>query len=172
MAKEKQAGDGQYLTFKLEDEVYALEITQIREVLDNTKITKVPKTPDFMKGVINLRGGVVPVVDMRLKFGLTATEFTVDTCIIIAEITVDNEETLIGALADQVREVLEIDPSQIEPPPRIGTRMDTDFIKGMGKHNDEFIIILDIVKVFSQQELSMVQQASEATPSPAVLNEE
>jgi purine-binding chemotaxis protein CheW len=171
MAKQKQAGDGQYLTFKLEDEIYALEITQIREVLDYTKITKVPKTPDFMKGVINLRGGVVPVIDLRLKFGLRETEVTVDTCIIIAEITVDNEETLLGALADQVQEVLEIDSTQIEPPPRIGTRLDTDFIKGMGKHNDEFIMILDIVKVFSQQELAMVQQASGTTPPPAATEE-
>ncbi len=163
MTSGKLAGEGQYLTFKLGDEVYALEITRVREVLDYTKLTKVPKTPDFMKGVINLRGGVVPVVDLRLKFGMTGTQQTVDTCIIIAEISVDEQHTLLGALADQVQEVIELDPSAIEPPPRIGTRLDTDFIKGMGKQEDEFIIILDVEKVFSARELVMVRQASGTT---------
>lgn len=166
MSSEKQAGEGQYLTFKLGDEVYALEITKVREVLDYTKITKVPKTPDFMKGVINLRGGVVPVVDLRLKFGMPAIQQTVDTCIIIVEVTVDDDQSLLGALADQVHEVIELDPSQIEPPPKIGTRLDTDFIKGMGKHDDEFIIILNIEKVFSVEELTAVSRASVSAPSP------
>lgn len=160
MASGKQAGEGQYLTFKLSEEVYALEITRVREVLDYIKITKVPGTPSFMKGVINLRGGVVPVVDLRMKFGMSAIQPTVDTCIIIVEITVDDEKTLLGALADQVHEVIELDPSMIEPPPKIGTRLDTDFIKGMGKQEDEFIIILNIEKVFSVEELTVVNRAS------------
>ena len=113
----------QYLTFKLEDEVFALDISKVREVLDYTDITKVPKTPDFMKGVINLRGSVVPVVDMRLKFGMPGIEKTVNTCIIIVEVTLDDETTVLGALADSVQEVLEFEPSQIEPAPRIGTRL-------------------------------------------------
>ncbi|MCP5102622.1 MAG: chemotaxis protein CheW [bacterium] len=166
MVFEKQAGEGQYLTFKLGDEVYALEITKVREVLDYTKITKVPKTPDFMKGVINLRGGVVPVVDLRLKFGMPAIQQTVDTCIIIVEVTVDDDQTLLGALADQVSEVIELDPSHIEPPPKIGTRLDTDFIKGMGKQDDEFIIILNIEKIFSIEELTAVSRVSGTPPSP------
>lgn len=161
MATEKQAGEGQYLTFKLGEEVYALEITKVREVLDFTKVTKVPKTPAFMRGVINLRGGVVPVVDLRLKFGMSATEKTVDTCIIIVEILIDNEQSLIGALADSVQEVIDLGDDQIEPAPKIGTRLDTAFIKGMGKYNEEFIIILDIEKVFSIEELTLVQQASD-----------
>lgn len=168
MASEKLAGEGQYLTFKLDDEVYALEIPKVREVLDFTRITKVPKTPEFMKGVINLRGGVVPVVDLRLKFGMTAIEQTVDTCIIIVEVAVDGENTLLGALADQVQEVMELDAGQIEPPPKIGTRMDTDFIRGMGKYNDEFIIILDIEKIFSVEELTMVSQVSGTVKSEAM----
>jgi purine-binding chemotaxis protein CheW len=147
----------QYLTFKLGDEVFALDISKVREVLDFTTVTKVPRTPDFMRGVINLRGSVVPVVDLRLKFGMTVTEQTVNTCIIIVEVSVDGETTVLGTLADSVQEVLDLDPDHIEPAPKIGTRLNTEFIKGMGKHNDGFIIILDIDRVFSTSELALVQ---------------
>lgn len=146
----------QYLTFKLDDEVFALDISQVREVLDFTAITKVPRTPDFMRGVINLRGSVVPVVDMRLKFDMSKTEQTVNTCIIIVEINVENERLVLGALADSVQEVIELGPGQIEPAPRIGTRLHTEFIKGMGKRDENFIIILDIDKIFSMDELATV----------------
>lgn len=148
----------QYLTFKLEDEIFSVDISKVREVLDFTRITKVPQTPDFMLGVINLRGSVVPVVDMRLKFGLDQAETTVNTCIIIVEIELDAETTVLGALVDSVQEVMELDPDQIEPPPRIGTRLNTKFIKGMGKRDDQFMIILDIDKVFSVEELAMAQE--------------
>ncbi|HEX9019707.1 MAG TPA: chemotaxis protein CheW, partial [Nitrospirota bacterium] len=104
----------QYLTFKLDDEVFALDITKVREVLDFTTVTKVPRTPEFMRGVINLRGSVVPVVDLRLKFGMTRTEKTVNTCIIIVEVAVDDETTILGALADSVQEVLDLGPEHIE----------------------------------------------------------
>ena len=127
-------------------------------MLDFTTVTKVPQTPDFMLGVINLRGNVVPVVDMRLKFRMSGSETTVNTCIIIVEIGIDGETTVIGTLADSVQEVLELDPGQIEPPPRIGTRLKTQFIKGMGHHGDQFIIILDIDKVFSADELAIAQE--------------
>ncbi len=152
----------QYLTFKLEDEVFALDISKVREVLDFTVVAKVPQTPDFMLGVINLRGSVVPVVDMRLKFGMSATEATVNTCIIIVEIEIDGEITVLGALADSVQEVMDLDPDQVEPPPRIGTRLNTKFIKGMGKQGENFIIILDIDKVFSADELAMTEDMTEA----------
>jgi len=147
----------QYLTFKLSDEVFALDITKVREVLDFTTVTKVPRTPDFMRGVINLRGSVVPVVDLRLKFGMSVTEKTVNTCIIIVEVNVDDETTILGALADSVQEVMDLEPDHIEPAPKIGTRLDTEFIKGMGKHNNDFVIILDIDKVFTTGELAVVQ---------------
>lgn len=148
----------QYLTFKLEEEIFSLDISKVREVLDFTKVTKVPQTPNFMLGVINLRGSVVPVVDMRLKFDLSKTETTVNTCIIIVEIELDGEITVLGALVDSVQEVMELGPEQIEPPPRIGTRLNTKFIKGMGKRDEEFIIILDIDKVFSADEFALAQQ--------------
>ena len=147
----------QYLTFKLQDEIFALDISTVREVLDFTTITRVPRMPDFMRGVINLRGSVVPVIDFRLKFGMTATEKTVNTCVIIAEVKVDNESVILGVLADSVQEVMDLENDQIEPAPRIGTHLKTDFIKGMGKHNDRFLMLLDIDKVFSPDELSDLQ---------------
>lgn len=145
-----------YLTFMLGEEVFAVDVQKVREVLDYTSITRVPRTPEFMRGVINLRGSVVPVIDMRLKFGMEGTDDTVDTCVVVMEIRLDGETTVIGALADSVREVFDLDAGQIEPPPRIGTSLNTEFIRGMGKHDEQFIIILDIDRVFSADELALV----------------
>jgi purine-binding chemotaxis protein CheW len=139
----------QYLTFKLDHELFAVDIAKVREVLEFTAVTKVPRTPDYMRGVINLRGNVVPVVDMRLKLGLSQTEKTVNTCVVITEVEVDGEKTVLGALADSVQEVIELDAGQIVPPPRMGTRIDTEVIRGMGKRDDHFLIILDIDRVFA-----------------------
>ena len=155
-----------YLTFTLDDEDFAVDVSGVREVLDYTSTTKVPRTPDFMRGVINLRGSVVPVVDMRLKFGMPRGEDTVDTCIVVLEVELEGEKSIIGALADSVKEVFELAPDLIEPPPRIGTRLDTDFILGMGKHGERFIIILDIDRVFSAEELSRVKEAGDVTGLP------
>jgi purine-binding chemotaxis protein CheW len=153
----------QYLTFKLDEEVFALDITKVREVLDFTSITKVPQTPDFMRGVINLRGSVVPVVDLRLKLGMRMTEKTVNTCIIIAEVSLDSETIILGALADSVQEVIDLEPEQIEAAPKIGTQLNTDFIKGMGKRDSGFIMILNIDRVFSAEELSLAQGTEPAS---------
>ena len=147
----------QYLSFKLGEEIFALDISKVREVLDFTTVTKVPRTPEFMRGVINLRGSVVPVVDLRLKFGMTITEKTVNTCIIIVEVTVDDETAILGALADSVQEVMDLGPEHIEPAPKIGTRLNTAFIKGMGKRDDRFVILLDIDRIFSANEIMQVQ---------------
>ncbi|MDA8388862.1 MAG: chemotaxis protein CheW [Nitrospiraceae bacterium] len=147
----------QYLTFRLDGEVFAIDISQVREVLDYTPITQVPRTPDFMCGVINLRGSVVPVVDMRLKFGMPKTEKTINTCIIIVETSVGGDRAQIGALADSVQEVIELESDSIEPAPRIGNGLKVDFIKGMGKgslRDEKFIIILDMDRVFSEDELT------------------
>jgi purine-binding chemotaxis protein CheW len=147
----------QYLTFKLEDEVFATDIAQVREVLEYSQVTKVPRTPEYMRGVINLRGHVVPVLDLKLRFGMNITQQTVNTCIIIVEIHIAGELTIIGALADSVQEVIEMDPSTIQAPPKIGTKLKTDFIKGMGKRDEKFVIILDIERIFSSEELASVQ---------------
>ncbi len=151
----------QYLTFKLSDEIFGLDVSQVREILDYIKITKVPQTPDYMCGVINLRGSVVPVVDMRLKFGLTKTDVTVNTCIIVVEVNIENEKTILGALVDSVQEVFELEPNEIESAPKIGTQLKTEFIKGMGRRDEKFIIILDIDKIFSVKELEILNNKVE-----------
>ena len=139
----------QLLTFTLGEEIFALDIARVREVMDYTTVTKVPRTPEYMSGVINLRGVVVPVVDMRRKFGMSPTEKTVSTCVIIVELVLEGETVVVGAMADSVCEVIDLESAQIEPAPRIGTSLNTEFIKGMGKHNEIFIIILDIDRCFS-----------------------
>ncbi len=143
----------QYLSFKLNEEEFALDISRVREVLDYAKITKVPQTPEFMCGVINLRGSVVPVIDLKRRFGISDTLKTVDSRIIIGEVSLDGDATVLGVLADAVNEVMELEPGCIDPAPTIGTRMNTDFIRGMGKREEEFIMILDIDKVFSALEM-------------------
>ena len=147
----------QYLAFKLEEEVFAFDISTVREVLEFDTVTKVPQTPDMMKGVINLRGSVVPVIDMRVKFGMGEIEKTVNTVIIIIEIDLEGESTMMGAMVDSVNEVIDLDSDHIEPPPKIGTKLNTEFIRGMGKQGDQFIIILEIERIFSMDELSTLQ---------------
>ncbi|MEI7816275.1 MAG: chemotaxis protein CheW [Desulfuromonadales bacterium] len=147
----------QYLTFVLNEEVFAVDVARVREILEMPSITKVPQVPAFMRGVINLRGCVVPVIDLHMKFGMRETEQTVNTCIIVVEVDMEGENIVLGALADSVQEVIEMEPSQIESAPHIGTHLKTDFLRGMGKHNERFVMILDIDKVFSGAELAEVQ---------------
>ncbi len=142
----------QYLTFKLRDEMFAVDVLQVREVLDLSCITKVPRAPEFMLGVINVRGSVVPVIDLRLKFGLPKTENTINTRIVVLELNLEGEQALLGAMADSVHEVIDMEPGQIEDPPQIGSRWRTEFIKGIGKQDDRFLILLDIDRVFSSDE--------------------
>ena len=160
------------LTFLLDDEVYGADIGQIQEVLEYRKVTRVPRTPDFLLGVINLRGQVVPVVDLRKQFDMQVTENTVNTCIVIVDVQLDGEKVALGILADAVKEVIELTVDQINPPPRMGSRIDTRFISGMGKHNDEFIIILNLSKVIGDEELSdvldLVPESEEVVPDAAL----
>lgn len=152
----EKAQDGkslQLLSFTLEDEIFAVEISRVREVLEYKGTTKVPKVPDYMRGVINLRGNVVPVIDLKKKFGLGETVQTVNTCVIITEVESNGESVVLGALADAVQEVFDLDTANIEPPPKIGTRLDTAFIKGMGKYGESFVILLDIDQVFGAGEV-------------------
>ena len=152
----------QYLTFRLGNEIFATDVAKVREVLDLTTITAIPRTPEFMSGVINLRGSVVPVVDLRLCFEMSKTESTRNTCIVVVEVLLDNEPTVIGALADSVEEVFDFEPEQIQPAPRIGTQIRTDFIRGMGKRDAQFVMILDIDRVFSADELSAMRGGPDA----------
>ena len=157
----------QYLTFKLGEEVFGVDVSHVQEILEMTSITKIPQTPPFMKGVINVRGKVVPIVDLRLKFGMDEAGTTVDTCIVVVEVAMEGETMVLGAIADSVDEVIDQQPDQIEPPPRIGTNLNTEFIKGMGKRDDNFIIILDINKIFNTAEIAIIREVERTAPSGA-----
>jgi purine-binding chemotaxis protein CheW len=146
----------QYITFKLGDELFAIDVAQVREVLELPLITRVPTAPAYMRGVVNVRGKAVPIVDLRAKFGLPSTTDTLNSRIVVMELMLDGESTVVGGVADSVHEVIELEGAQIEPPPRIAMRWRTELIRGMGRRGDEFIIILDIEAVFSLAELSAV----------------
>jgi purine-binding chemotaxis protein CheW len=152
----------QYLTFTLDNEQYAIGVSKVREVLEHTKITKLPRTAEFMKGIINLRGTGVPVIDLRLKFGLPETPITKDTSIIVMEVESLDGTVVVGALADAVHEVVEIDEGSVEPAPRFGTRLAAEFIKGVGKREDLFVIILDIDRIFNAEEITAITSGHEA----------
>ena len=156
----------QYLTFKLEDEAYALNVEGVREVLELelNHITKIPRTPEYLRGVINVRGSVVPVIDMRLKFNMEKQETTIDTCIIVIEIPINGKTTVLGILADSVQEVIDLEPDQIEPAPEMGNQLRTEFIAGIGKRNDSFIIILKIGKILTIEELCQVDTSTYGAP--------
>jgi purine-binding chemotaxis protein CheW len=146
----------QYMTFKLGDELFAINVSQVREVLEVPQITKVPTSPDYMRGVVNVRGQAIPVVDLRLRFGLPRSADTLNTRIVVMELELDGEAAVLGGIADSVHEVIELEPESINPPPRIAMRWRTDFIRGMGRRGDEFIILLDVNAVFSSEELALV----------------
>ena len=154
----------QYLSFVMADEAYAIPVSKIREVLTVPKLTFVPRMPPFMRGIINVRGSAVPVTDLRKKFGMDETVIGTLTAIIIVEIPCDDRGAgcvrNIGVLADSVRKVITILPGEIEPPPRIGNRISTSFITGMGHTENDFIVILDIGMVLSADELSLLQEAN------------
>ena len=143
--------EGKYLTFVLNNEEYGLEILKVREIIGLMDITPVPQTPSFMKGIINLRGKVIPVIDQRLKFGIPETEYTKETCIIVVNI----ENRLMGIIVDTVSEVLDIMAKDIEPPPSLGSSVKTDFMLGMGKIKGKVKILLNIDKVLSLEELAV-----------------
>ena len=156
------ASVAQYITFKLGDELFAINVAQVREVLELPQITKVPTAPEYMRGVVNVRGKAVPVVDLRLKFGLPKTDDTVNSRIVVMELDLDGESTVIGGIADSVHEVIELEPGQINPPPRIAMRWRSELIQGMGRRGEEFIIILNINQVFSSEDLVTVDGVSKA----------
>lgn len=143
--------EGKYLTFVLNHEEYGLEILKVREIIGLMEITPVPQTPAFIKGIINLRGKVIPVVDLRLKFGMPEAEYTKETCIIV--VNIDNR--LMGIIVDTVSEVLDINAKDIEPAPSLGSSIKTDFILGMGKIKGKVKILLGIEKVLALEELAM-----------------
>jgi purine-binding chemotaxis protein CheW len=140
-----------FLTFVLDTEAFGVDIAKVREVLGTYHVTSVPCTPEHVRGVINLRGNVVPVLDLKCKFGLGRTEDTTDSCVVIVAITVESDELIVGFLADAVREVLDVAGEDILPPPAIGARLSTEFLTGMGRRGDEFVLLLDIDQAFGSR---------------------
>lgn len=158
----------QYLTFMLSSEMFAVAILNVKEIIEYGAITEIPMLPGFIRGVINLRGSVVPVIDLSCRFGGTATVVARRTCIIIIEMTEGDIKQDIGVMVDAVSEVLEIAESEIEPSPTFGAKIRTDFISGMGKVNGKFVIILDVARVLSVEEIAMLTQVGEGAGTEAV----
>ena len=146
----------QILTFRLGDELFALDVSSVREVLDLVEIRKIPNTPDFMRGIINVRGNIIPVVDIGWKLGIQKTETSLNTRIVVMDFSKDDDCIIVGAMADSVHEVISLDMSLLQDPPSINSRMKTDYIKGIANSNDEFIMLLDLDSIFSDVELEDV----------------
>ncbi len=143
---------GKYLTFSLSEEDFGLEILRVREIIGMQEITPIPRTPEFVQGVINLRGKVIPVIDLRLKFGMSYKESDDRTCIIVAEISHNRSSTLMGIIVDRVNEVVDVKVAEVEPMPSFGMQLNTDFIRGMAKHGKKVKTLLDINKVLNRDE--------------------
>ncbi|MCP5002886.1 MAG: chemotaxis protein CheW [Planctomycetes bacterium] len=156
VAEKKTVGEGKFLTFVLSEEVYGIKIHKVREIMAVIDITPIPQSPDYLKGVINLRGKVIPVIDLRLKFSMPETEFTHETCIIVVEF----DSKHIGIVVDSVSEVIEIKNDQVGDTPQFGQDLDTSFIMGLGKVKEKIIILLDIDNVLSSDELKIVEQST------------
>jgi len=154
---------GKFLTFLMANEKYGLEILKVREIIGMMKVTSVPMTPAFVRGVINLRGKIIPVIDLRLKFGMEPKGDTERTCIILVHLTRTAQEITMGIIVDEVSDVLDINEDQIEPPPCFGPSIRTDFILGMGKIDQKVMTMLDIDRVLSEQEIAQVATSVEET---------
>lgn len=159
---------GQYLTFTLQEESFALEILRVREIIEYIRPTSVPMMAAFLRGVINLRGSVVPVIDLATRFGRQPTEIRRRTCIVIVDAETAEGSRQIGILVDAVNAVLDISADQIEPPPSLGMGMRHDFISGMGRVEGGFIILLDVGRVFSVEEMAALARLAEESPPPVL----
>ena len=155
-----RAQAGKYLTFSLDSEEYGIGILKVKEIIGIVPITPVPQTPDFVKGVINLRGKVIPIVDLRLRFGMHSLDYAERTCIIVVEIHSESNMVLIGMVVDSVSEVLNVDGGDIEAAPAFGTKTDTGYILGMAKMQGGVKILLDIDRVLSADDLSSLQRVA------------
>ena len=154
----------QYLTFVLSGEVFAMGILAIKEIIEYANLTEVPMMPEYVRGVINLRGSVVPVIDLSIRFGKESSSVTKRTCIVIIEIEASGERHVLGIVVDAVNAVLDIPASEIEPPPAFGARIRTDFIQGMGKVNGKFVILLDVNHTLAVDEMqALTETAQDAT---------
>ncbi|MBS7566789.1 chemotaxis protein CheW [Mucilaginibacter sp. Bleaf8] len=147
-----------YLTFRLEQELFAFNVGQVLEILEMKPITKIPGAPDFMRGVINLRGNVLPVIDTRIKFRMQETDFTIDTCIIVLTTQTENGPVQVGAIVDAVQKVIDLTPDQIQPPVSMGASYREDYVSGIAKADEDFILTINIDKVFAVDDISALSE--------------
>jgi purine-binding chemotaxis protein CheW len=162
METSTEVADRQFLSFQLAGEEYAVGILKVREIIEYGPVTRVPTTPAWIRGVINLRGGVVPVIDLAVRFGLPAGEVTPRTCIVIVEVELGSEKTCMGIVSDSVSQVMELRPQDIEPPPALGTRLRIEYLLGMARSERRFVLLLDIDKILSSDELSSLTECPQA----------
>ncbi|MFP5518876.1 MAG: chemotaxis protein CheW [Bdellovibrionia bacterium] len=163
MSELNKAKPGQYLTFQLMNEQYGVAIETVREINQYGEVTPVPRTPDYVKGVMNLRGKIIPVVNLRIKFGMDAHDITRDTCIIV----IDTQIGQIGMIVDSVKEVVDLVESQIEPPPMLGNEKTMSFVRGMGKVDNRVVILVDVVSAFNHEQINEMSSLSESSESAA-----
>lgn len=163
---EEKIAENMYLTFGLDDGKFAFPVARVREVLERTDFVRIPRMPEYMKGVLNVRGSALPVADLKRKLGMEFVELSTDSAVIVSEISKEDDSVSIGCLVDSVDEVIDLPSDAIDPPPTMGTGIDSDFIEGIGKLNGEFIVILDIDRVFASDDLlqlGSVVKAAELT---------
>jgi purine-binding chemotaxis protein CheW len=163
MAMETKDAGTQYLTFLLDGKLFAFDVLKTREVLSLIPITPIPGTPAYMTGVLNLRGSVVPVMDLRKKFGLAESKYTENTSIVIVEASAGSETVVVGALVDAVKGVKRFEDSELEPPPKVGMRFNLDLIHAIGKTENDFVLILNVDKVLSDEDLSTAKDMLETS---------
>lgn len=157
----------QYVTFKLDDEIYALDVAHAREIVEAPRLTRMPNAPEWIRGVMNLRGTVVPVIDLKMKFGMGMTELSRNSCVLLVEFLFDGSLFLIGVLVDAVLAVFELAPEHVEEPPKFGARYSRKYLKGVGRHDDRVFMILAADEVFKDVEVELADPNDEAAPEVA-----
>jgi purine-binding chemotaxis protein CheW len=171
-----QTDSTQYLTFTLADDEYAISVLRVKEIIKHDTVTQVPATPAWVRGVVNLRGGAVPVVDLAVKFGMPERQVTPRTCIVVVETTLNGKEAVMGLMADAVNQVFDINASDIQAAPAFGTRVRVDYLKGMGRSGTKFVLLLDVDKVLSADELIAALPAEDVSgeeePEELVVHEQ
>jgi len=163
---EQSLDAGQFLTFKLANEEFAVPIMQVKEIIEYHDLTSVPMVPEFIAGALNLRGSIVPVINLAVKFGMPPSDITRRTCVVIMEVQLDGEQAVMGVLVDKVLQVIDISDENIDAAPTLGTKIRTDFIRGMGKLDDRFVIILAIDEVLSVEEIAVVGNLQNESDAP------
>jgi len=167
MTRRKLLSGARYMSFMLDSESYCIDILKVKELMGMTAITPLPRTPQFIRGVINLRGKIIPIIDLRLKFGLTFTEYTKRTCIIVVELAYSGETILMGLVVDSIQDVVSIPEDKLSKLPYVNSRIKSEYIKGVADTSDGMKIVLDVLKVLSDDEIAVVKDSSSVAAETA-----